>query len=112
LAKALLVFSDGGLIQSSTDFDVLLAYGASIYGHGKLSFDARVQWSLNNLSNFQLLDPSWLKSAKSPLLFIAFCFEIKNNFSSILNRTPYVSHFPLQWDCTCNGLQHLSALRL
>ena len=109
-AKAMLEFNDGGLIADPEHFDVLLAYGASLYGFGKLSFQDRVNWSITNLDIIVSLDSEFILSAEEPFLFIAWSLEIKKNKLNIINKTPFVSHLPIQWDATCNGLQHLSLL--
>jgi len=110
LAKALMEFAEGGHIETEEHINVLLAYGASLYGYGKLSYMERVNWTKNNFDNILLMDSQFLIKAEDPCLFIAFCLEIKNNFNSIKFNKPFISHFPIQWDATCNGLQHLSLL--
>ena len=110
LGKAMLEFKDGGLISQPEHFDVLLAYGASLYGLGHSSFSERVSWTLNNWDKVVAMDDNFILSAKEPLLFIAWSLEIIYNKDNIATKTPYISHFPIQWDATCNGLQHLSLL--
>jgi DNA-directed RNA polymerase len=40
-------------------------------------------------------------------LFLAYCFEYK---AYTENKSTFLSHLPVQIDCTCSGLQHLAAL--
>lgn len=110
LAKAMMSFKNGGLISEPEHFEVLLAYGASLYGLSKLSFDERVNWSITNFDKIVSMDENFILSAEEPFLFISWSLEIKSNKDNIILKTPYISHLPIQWDATCNGLQHLSLL--
>ena len=110
LSKAMLLFKNGGLISQPEHFEVLLAYGASLYGLGKSSFIERVNWSTTNFDKIVEMDENFLLSADQPFLFIAWCLEIQTYKDNLLSKTPFISHFPIQWDATCNGLQHLALL--
>ena len=53
------------------------------------------------------LDETFIKKAEAPILFLAFCLEYKN---ALLSEDIYITHLPLQFDASCNGIQHLSSL--
>lgn len=50
---------------------------------------------------------AFIKKAASPLLFIAFCLEYKR---ALLSDGEFMTFLPLQFDASCNGIQHLSSL--
>ena len=63
---------------------------------------------MNKNSNFiYTLDENFIKKAEAPILFLAFCLEYKN---VLLSDGIYITHLPVQFDASCNGIQHLSSL--
>lgn len=119
LAKSLLLFSKGEKIKKfdKESIEYLKIFGANCFGNGidKKSYNDRVEWVNNNeedILNFRGAGGGKLiMEADSKLLFIAFCFEYINYYSSLnSNEDFYISHFPIQLDATCNGYQHLSLL--
>lgn len=55
------------------------------------------------------MDKVFLSKAKNVPLFAAFCIEYRNCHNTP-NPAQYISSLPVVIDCTCNGLQHLSAM--
>lgn len=80
----------------------------------KASFEDRVQWTMDNSEKIvrsarEPLKDHWWMHANKPWRFLAACFEWEAYLS---DKKGFVSHLPITIDGTCNGLQHLSALRL
>jgi len=90
----------------------LLVHAASCYGIDKVSFDDRVQWSLDHLdeivacSNTPDETDFWHHADKgdSPWQFLSACLS--------LTKPEHAARGRVQKDGTCNGLQHYSALTL
>lgn len=112
LAKALLMFKEGKPLGDSGAV-WLAVHGANCYGIDKVSFDERLQWVLDHReaileSALNPLDGSrWWADADSPFMFLAFCYEWTGY---LMQGSAYVSHVPVSWDGTCNGLQNFSAM--
>lgn len=112
LAKALLKFAEGKPLGERGAI-WLAVHGANCFGVDKVSFNERLQWTLEHReeildSAFNPLDGSrfWAE-ADSPYMFLAFCFE----WAGYLTQgESYVSHLPVSWDGSCNGLQNFSAM--
>jgi DNA-directed RNA polymerase len=88
-------------------------HGANCYGVDKVSFDDRLAWVIEHReqildSAFNPLDGGrfWAE-ADSPYMFLAFCFEWAGY---TMQGDEYVSHLPVSWDGSCNGLQNFSAM--
>ena len=80
----------------------------------KASFGDRVRWTSENSEKIVscALDPlndHWWMKADKPWRFLAACFEWQAYHA---DKAGFLSHLPVTIDGTCNGLQHLSALRL
>jgi hypothetical protein len=81
---------------------------------GKVAYRVRVNWVRTNAKRIKecAVDPFgsrwWMKAAK-PWRFLAACFEW-NRYRS--NPRYFTTHLPVTIDGTCNGLQHIAALRL
>ena len=59
-----------------------------------------------NKNKILKMEPEFIKTADSPILFSAFCLEIKK-----LEEEPTrIIYFPVFIDATCSGIQHLSAM--
>lgn len=112
LAKALLMFSTGKPL-GETGATWLAVHGANCFGVDKVTFTERVQWVMDHReeileSAFNPTDGTlfWAQ-ADSPYMFLAFCFEWAGY---IMQGESFVSHLPVSWDGTCNGLQNFSAM--
>lgn len=112
LAKALLQFHEGKRL-GETGATWLAVHGANCYGVDKVSFDERVRWVLEHKEEildcaFRPLDGSrFWADADSPYMFLGFCFEWAGY---LMQGDDYVSHLPVSWDGSCNGLQNFSAM--
>lgn len=112
LAKALLMFAEGKPL-GETGATWLAVHGANCYGVDKVSFEDRVKWVLEHREQilecaFNPTDGSlFWADADSPYMFLAFCFEWAGY---IMQGPSFVSHLPVSWDGTCNGLQNFSAM--
>lgn len=114
--KALLEFADGVALGDNGAY-WLAVHGANCYGVDKLSFDERAQWVIEHTDEIvaSALDPLshrgsfWTKTEEAPWRFLAFCFEWAGYITS--GQSPaYVSHIPVAFDGSCNGLQNYSMM--
>jgi DNA-directed RNA polymerase len=110
--KALLQFSEGKPLGASGAY-WLAIHGANCAGVDKVSFEDRVKWVEEHQeeildSAFNPLDGQrFWATVGSPYQFLAFCFEWAGY---TLQGESYVSHLPVSWDGSCNGLQNFSAM--
>lgn len=110
--KALLQFAEGKPLGETGAY-WLAVHLANTFGVDKVSFEERVKWVEDN-SDMILecamnpLDGSreWAK-ADSPWMFLAACMEW---MGYAMQGESYVSHIPVSWDGSCNGLQNFSAM--
>jgi DNA-directed RNA polymerase len=90
----------------------LQVHVANTFGHDKVSFDDRIEWCKKHADLIKAVaeDPvsctGW-HVADSPVQFLAACKELSRAWK--VGET-YVSHIPVMFDGTCNGLQHLAAM--
>lgn len=112
LSKALLQFADGKPLGDRGAI-WLAVHLANSFGVDKVSFEERLQWTVDHReaildSAFNPLDGQrlWCE-AGSPWTFLAACFEWAGY---CVQGESYVSHLPVSWDGTCNGLQNFSAM--
>ena len=116
--KALLHFTDGKKLDSEEAIMYFCMHGANTFGHGldKKTLAEKLKWVddnhhkiLKSAENPYDLNGLWHESDEEPWLFLAFCFEYAE-----MNRLgkDFVSHLPIAFDGSCNGLQHLSAMLL
>jgi DNA-directed RNA polymerase len=112
LAKALLTFAAGKPLGEH-GATWLAVHGANCFGVDKVPFGDRVQWVLDHRDQilecaFNPTDGSlfWAE-ADSPYMFLAFCFEWAGY---TMQGSSFLSHLPVSWDGTCNGLQNFSAM--
>lgn len=112
VGKALLMFARGTPLGEK-GFKWLKVLAATQFGHDKLSFDEREDWTEENFPN--ILDSAeepfdgnrlWM-DAENPFGFLATCREISEAFS-LSDVREHVSHLPVNMDGSCNGLQLLS----
>lgn len=119
--KALLQFSEGKPIDTYEAEKYFFMHGANTFGHGldKKTLVEKRKWVLDNkheiiksAENPYDLSGLWHKSDEEPWLFLAFCFEFKDYMTQDYANPTFVSHLPIAFDGSCNGLQHLSAILL
>lgn len=113
VGRALLLFANGKPISTEREADWLRVHGANVYGHSKLTWQARLDWVHQHQQEIEATgrDPwamadFWTK-ASDPWQFLAFCREYQQ-FSH--HGYGFVSHLPVVLDCTCSGIQHYAAL--
>lgn len=119
--KSLLEFSEGKPIDTADAVMYFLAHGANCFGHGldKKTLMEKQAWVETNhfkiiasAENPYDLNGLWHKADEEPWLFLAFCFEYLSYSKQKLSDGYFISHLPLAFDGSCNGLQHLSAILL
>lgn len=110
--RSLLEFAKGKPVETMEQVEYIAIIGANAYGHDKLPLAERVQWAFDNEDMFVQIAHNWREDlrwteADSPFEFLRFCLEWRG-----LNDggVGYVSHLPINFDATCSGLQHFSAL--
>lgn len=113
IGRSLLQFANGKPITTEQEADWLWVHGANLYGHSKLSWQARRDWAIQNREAIRSTgeDPwfmaEWWTGADDPWQFLAFCRAA----SQYMNEgKTYVCQLPVVLDCTCSGIQHYSAL--
>lgn len=112
IGRALLLFANGTPISTSQEAQWLWVHGANAYGHGKLTWEARLSWAQQNREAICAAgtDPwqhtKFWTAADDPWQFLAFCHAAakfaREGYGSICN-------LPVQLDCTCSGIQHYAA---
>jgi DNA-directed RNA polymerase len=121
LAKGLLQFAHG--VPLGDDGAYWLAiHGANSFGVDKVSFEERIEWVE---ANDEPADPRVRRrpapcsatmlvgEADSPFVFLAFCFEyaaLQAHVNAGNAAGDFVSHLPVAFDGSCNGLQNFSAM--
>lgn len=110
--RSLLEFSEGKPINTTEEVEYIAIVGANAWGHDKLPMRERIQWVWDNEDMFIQIADNWKEDrrwfdADSPFEFLRFCLEWRG-----LNDhgVGYYSHMPINFDATCSGLQHFSAL--
>lgn len=115
--RALLEFADGVALGEGGAY-WLAVHGANTYGVDKVAYEARAQWVSDNTDAIlecarDPLATSFWSDADSPFTFLAFCFEwaqLQAHVDAGLDVADFVSHLPVSWDGSCNGLQNFSAM--
>ena len=116
--KALVEFAEGVPLGDEGAF-WLAVHGANCFGVDKVPFEQRVAWVDENQdaildSAFNTLDGDRLwTEADDPFMFLAFCFEYAGLTSWVAAgkaQEEFVSHLPVNFDGSCNGLQNFSAM--
>ncbi len=115
LAKALLEFNDGSLIDTPEAEFWFRVAGANRWaadGLDKKPLAERAQWSKDNaeficrIASDPISHREWT-NADVPFQFLAWCFEFASWHES---PTTHRTRLPLGQDGSCNGLQHFSAM--
>lgn len=110
--RALLEFAEGKPIETRDHVEYLAIAGANAFGHDKLSLQDRIDWVFDNEEMFESIAADWRSDrrwvhADSPFEFLRFCLE----WQALGEQGPgFMSHMPVNFDATCSGLQHFSAL--
>ena len=113
-ARGLLLFAQG---KELTDSGLwwLKIHVANVYGYDKASFDERIRFTENRLSeihdsvNNPLDGNRWWLKAEDPWQCLAACNELKAALD-LPDPTRYICQLAIHQDGTCNGLQHYAAL--
>ena len=112
--RALLEFAEGKVLGEEGAF-WLAVHGANTFGFDKTSFEERVAWVIDHEPEITACndDPlgtlSFWEQADDPFQFLAFCFEWAGYKK---DKDAFVSHLPVSFDGSCNGLQNFSAMLL
>lgn len=113
--KALLEFARGVPLGDNGAY-WLAVHGANCYGVDKVSFDERAQWVLDHEDEIlaSAMEPFargafWTQTDEAPWRFLAFCFEWAGYVTGGRSEE-FVSHTPVAFDGSCNGLQHYSMM--
>lgn len=115
--RALLEFADGVALGDSGAY-WLAVHGANAFGVDKVSYEERAAWVTAHTDMIlacaadPLANTDW-SDADKPWAFLAFCFEwgrLQDHVDSDLPVEAFVSHLPVSWDGSCNGLQNFSAM--
>ena len=107
LASALIQFWKGTPLNK-IGLNYFYAYGASHYESAvnRLGFEDKINWVKSHLDEILQMDAEFILKADSPILFSAFCLEMKK----LNNDKNTLIHMPVFIDATCSGIQHLSAM--
>jgi DNA-directed RNA polymerase len=112
LQKALLRFHEGKPLNTSDAVRWFKIGGTSKWGFDKASFEDRVKWvddrrdQIIECADHPTNGGLWLEADK-PLQFLAWCMEYAR-WQRLGDK--FVSHLPIGFDGSCNGLQHFSAM--
>ena len=113
-ARGLLLFAQGKELTES-GLQWLKIHLANLYGYDKASFEERLQFTDNHLTqiydsvNKPLDGDRWWLKAEDPWQCLAACNELKAALDSP-DPIRYVCQLAIHQDGTCNGLQHYAAL--
>ncbi len=113
-ARGLLLFAQGKELTNSGLW-WLKIHLANVYGYDKASFEERLQFTENHLTeiydsvNRPLDGNRWWLKAEDPWQCLAACNELKAALD-LPDPTRYVCQLAIHQDGTCNGLQHYAAL--
>ena len=114
LSRGLLVFAEGRALGQRGLWWLKIQL-ANMFGFDKHPLADRVGFVDAHLDDIYdsadnpLKGKQWWKKADEPWQCLAACFELCAILRSD-NPEQYISHFPVQQDGSCNGLQHYAAL--
>jgi DNA-directed RNA polymerase len=115
--RALLEFGEGVALGEGGAY-WLAVHGANSFGIDKVAYETRAEWVDENTDMIlacakdPLANVQW-SDADSPFMFLAFCFEwerVQAHVDAGNEPATFVSHLPVSWDGSCNGLQNFSAM--
>jgi hypothetical protein len=80
----------------------------------RLNFEERIAWTERNIQRIRAISdavrrevvPAGIEQIDDPVQFIAACHELVQ----ALDDPTFETHLPLTYDCSCSGLQHISAM--
>jgi DNA-directed RNA polymerase len=111
-AKGLHKFAEGKAIGTPEAEQWYLIHGANTFGVDKVSFQDRIQWTIDNQEKILAVcedpvDNRWWADGDSPWEFLAWCLE---HGDYIQDGLEHISHIPVGMDGSNNGLQVYSML--
>jgi DNA-directed RNA polymerase len=112
LSKSLLQFAEAKPLGDSGGY-WLAVHIANLFGHDKIPFDERVQWTQDHSEMLieSALNPldgeKFWTTADEPWCALAGCFEWAG-FQ--IQGDTYESRLPIAMDGSCSGIQHFSAM--
>lgn len=111
MQRALLHFARGLPVHTEHAEKWFLVQGANKWGFDKAPLLERAQWSRDRHDQIMSfarapLDNQGWTAAKSPLQFLAWCFE----YHDWRTDSGFLSRLPISMDGSCSGLQHFSAM--
>ena len=113
-SRGLLLFAKGKELTTAGLW-WLKVHLANVFGYDKASFEDRLKFTNDHLSdiydsvNNPLDGNRWWLKAEDPWQCLAACKEVKNALDSP-DPAKYVCQLAIHQDGTCNGLQHYAAL--
>ena len=114
LGKSLIEFAEGKHLGTQEAADWLAIHVANSWGHDKLTFSERIQWTKDNTEMLLAIaenpydNRQWATlKIKEAWPALAATFEWAGYIREGLS---FVSHLPIGQDGTCSGLQHYAAL--
>ena len=120
ISRGMLEFANGVTVDPVTDIDGIRQIAiviANNFGEDKISLDDREMWT--NFNTDKLLECAddfennrWWMEADKPFLFLQGCLEWKKYIDAKEAGETFVSTLPINFDGSCNGIQHYSALFL
>ena len=129
VARSLLLFDnplDNPLDETSSKikplndegFDCLKVYLANLAGKSKNTWNARIKWTNNNISdlvnNLICNDfkhyTDFIGNLKEPFQYISILFAMIEVLKSLDNNVIPTVTVPILFDASCSGIQHLSAM--
>lgn len=119
--RALFQFSDGVPIDAEGRRQ--LAYHVATQGEfredgvriNKARIEDRIAWTHRHLGDIYAaatdpLGSKWWRDAENPWVFLAACREYMLAVEANYEGREFITHLPIAFDGSCNGLQHLSLL--
>ena len=120
ISRGMLEFANGVTVDPLTDIDGIRQIAiviANNFGEDKISLDDREMWT--NFNTDAILECAddfennrWWMEADKPFLFLQGCLEWKKYIDAKEAGETFVSTLPINFDGSCNGIQHYSALFL
>jgi DNA-directed RNA polymerase len=108
--RALFRFANGKPLGEGLEW--LEIHCANSFGIDKKPWNERQAWVADNRREIErtAADPDttidWWKNADKPFAFVSACFELVAAWAD----PRFVTHLPVSFDGTCNGIQHLALL--
>ena len=120
ISRGMLEFANGVTVDPKFDTDAIRQIAiviANNFGEDKISLDDREMWT--NFNTDAILECAddfennrWWMEADKPFLFLQGCLEWKKFIDAKSSGERFISTLPINFDGSCNGIQHYSALFL